>query len=188
MKPEAWLEEHGDCLYAYAIRRVRNVNAAEDLVQDTLLAAIESKDTFAGASSERTWLVGILKHKILQRYRRVVRDKRDIQDDIDPAFVEGLFSRRGTWKSGPGGWGGDPDSVPEAEEFRRALAECLFKLPRRIAEAFLLAEQHHLTTENLCQVLEVSATNVYAMLYRARSALRQCLERGWFGGGTNKGC
>ncbi|UCD76004.1 MAG: sigma-70 family RNA polymerase sigma factor [Phycisphaerales bacterium] len=188
MNPEFWLEEHGDCLFAYAAARVRDESTAEDLVQETLLAALESWATFAGKSSVRTWLVGILKNKILQHYRKDARQGGEIPEDLDPAVVEEQFNRLGKWKKSPAGWGRDPEKLPESDEFRRVLRDCLARLPGRVSEAFVLAEQHCLSTEKLCQILKASATNIYAMLYRARTALRTCLEHNWFRGKAGKEC
>jgi RNA polymerase sigma-70 factor (ECF subfamily) len=167
---------------------VRDESTAEDLVQETLLAGMESRERFAGKSSIRTWLVGILKNKILQHYRRDARKEQELTDAMDPAVVEDLFGKMGKWKTGPKAWAKNPDAVPESDEFRRILLACLQALPGRVAEAFLFAEQHSLTTEKLCKVLKASATNVYAMLYRARTALRQCLERNWFSTPSGERC
>src|SRR5215510_12490677 len=93
LDPTIWLERHGDYLYRYAMLRLRDSSAAEDVVQETLLAALKSAARFAGASSERTWLVGILKHKISDWFRR----QRETTDSINSD--EEFFDKDGFWKS-----------------------------------------------------------------------------------------
>src|SRR5262245_12855230 len=91
--PRSWVDEHGDCLYRYALVRVRTPEVAEDLVQETLLAAVRSQDKFAGRSSERSWLVGILKNKVVDYYRKLGRetsftDLEFLKDECSHKFVE----------------------------------------------------------------------------------------------------
>ncbi|MHC5028944.1 MAG: sigma-70 family RNA polymerase sigma factor [Planctomycetota bacterium] len=180
--PETWLEDHGDALYAYAVKRVRTADVAEELVQETLLAAITSYEAFEGRSTLRTWLTGILRNKILQHHRTASRSRETRFSELAEQGVEGQFTDRGKWRKGPGRWGGRPDRMQEDEEFLGVLERCLSKLPPRIAEAFLLVEQQQLTTDDVKSVLGATAANIHVMLYRARSGLRQCLERNWFGG------
>ena len=186
MNPATWLEEHGDYLYGYAMKRVRDGHAAEELVQEALLTALERQETFEGRSTVRTWLVGILKYKVLQYYRSESRGSGDVGDDLSGDFVESQFTKMGKWKKGPANWGQRPEAVPEAAEFREILEDCLFKLPDRTAEAFLLCEQQKLNGEKLSRVLEASVSQVYVILHRARAALRKCLELNWFGGKESK--
>ncbi len=186
--PESWLQEHGDVLFAHALGQVRDREVAEDLVQETLLAGIEAAGTFAGRSTVRTWLMGILRHKILQHYRRSRRKPLQLDAALPPEGVDEQFNRLGKWRRIPSRWKGDLDGLTERDEFLKAMTHCLDELPARIREAFLLSEQHRLAAEKICNVLDVTATNVYVMLYRARSALRKCLESNWFGGDAGKGC
>jgi RNA polymerase sigma-70 factor (ECF subfamily) len=106
--PERWLDDHGDALLGYACARVRDRDAAEDLVQETLLAAWRARASFAGKSSERTWLIGILKHKLADHWRRLAREPRGAAaletDAADGALIDALFddARRGHWRVPPG--------------------------------------------------------------------------------------
>ncbi len=179
--PETWLEEHGDILYACAMGRVHDEHVAEELVQETLMTAIERRATFEGRSTVRTWLVGILRFKVLQYFQQSSRRRETITDVIGPELVESQFTKLGKWKTDPQNWGQDPSNPPEVEELRGVLEQCLLKLPNRVAEAFLLVEQGEMACEQLGELLKATASNVYVMLHRARAALRKCLERNWFG-------
>jgi len=174
-----WLEEHGDALYAYALPRVRNPDVAEDLVQETFLGAIKAHKDFAGLSAERTWLIGILKHKLIDHLRKSVRQRPLSELDVD--VTEEFFDSHGEWKTSSPEWQGRPDALLEREEFREVLQDCLSKLPSRIAHLFWLREAEDVATEQLCQELGITPTNVWTMLHRARLGLRRCLGENWFG-------
>ncbi len=174
-----WLEEHGDALYAYAYRRTRRADVAEDLVQEALLAALANRESFDGRSSERTWLTGILRHKLMDHLRRAWR-QRPISE-IEEEASEELFDRSGHWKAMPPFWDETPGAQLENAEFRDVLHKCLEQLPPRTAQLFWLREAEEMETDALCQELEISPTNLWTMLHRARSALRQCLSVHWFG-------
>jgi RNA polymerase sigma-70 factor (TIGR02943 family) len=176
---ERWLDDHGDALYGYALLRVRRSEVAEDLVQETLLAALAGKDGFSARSAQRTWLIGILRHKIVDHFRKSSGGRSHAA--YDEANSPDLFDDRGAWKVAVPAWRGDPHSLLERAEFRDVLADCLTKLPGRVAEMFWLREAEGVETEVLCQELGVSAANVWTMLHRARSRLRQCLTLNWFG-------
>jgi RNA polymerase sigma-70 factor (ECF subfamily) len=180
--PDTWLDQHGDALYRYAIMRVRDPATAEDLVQETLLSALRAKDSFAGAAAERTWLVAILKNKIIDHYRRL-RHEAPLPESEDPdATIEAMFNEadEGHWTRMPAVWG-NPDAALEQAEFWRAFQLCLEGLPARQAQVFALTELDGLTTEDLCKVLDARPSNVWVMLHRARLRLRDCLEQSWFG-------
>jgi RNA polymerase sigma-70 factor (ECF subfamily) len=176
-----WLEEHGDALYAYALPRVRNADAAEDLVQETLLAALAGQERFAGQSAERTWLMGILKHKLIDHLRKSIRQRPLSELEID--VTSEFFTERGLWKISSPPWDGRPEAGVEQAEFQAVLQRCLSKLPSRLAELFWLREAEGVTTERLCQELGITPTNVWTMLHRARLGLRQCLNQNWFESG-----
>jgi RNA polymerase sigma-70 factor (ECF subfamily) len=176
--PAAWLSEHGDALFRYALLRLGSRSAAEDAVQETLMAALEARDSFAARSSERTWLFGVLKHKVLDQIRRAVRDEKPGAAESDPA--ERLFDQRGLWKAAPAKWGKDPAQTFERQEFWAVFFDCLDGLPPHMASAFTLRERGELEADKICKILGVTATNLWTMLHRARARLRECLESNWF--------
>ena len=185
MNPETWLDEHGDCLYGFALLRVRKQEAAEDLVQETLLAAIRSQDRFAGKSSIRTWLVGILKNKILDYFRKLGRetsftDLEFLQHEQSDRFQEGYWLH----DRGPQEW--DFDRKLDREEFWTTMRRCLSKLPPRVGDVFMLREVDQRSTREICSALSISQSNLWVMLHRARMALRGCLEMNWFGETSTK--
>jgi RNA polymerase sigma-70 factor, ECF subfamily len=185
--PERWVDAYGDYLYRYALTRLRNPKAAEDMVQETFLAALKARTTFSGRSSEKTWFVGILKHKIIDHFRKSSHEQpmSDFLTDKDDN-VEELFDREGRWKKPPAKWDTDPGKVIERDEFWVIFQNCLNKLQSKIADAFSLRELEGLETDEICEVLQVSKNNLWVMLHRARIQLRQCLENNWFGGGKSK--
>ncbi len=177
--PARWVEEHADQLFRYGIARLRQPEVVEDLVQDTFLAAFRAKGQFAGRSTERTWLIGILKRKIVDHLRRRSREQpaTDLVDCGQSA--ESLFDQQGNWNRPPGPWP-DPAVALESQEFRTVFAGCLGKLPERLADAFVLREVERLDSAEVCKVLNVSANNLWVMLHRARLSLCRCLEVRWF--------
>jgi RNA polymerase sigma-70 factor (ECF subfamily) len=179
--PDRWVRSHGDALYRYALLRLGDADRAEDVVQETLLAALRAKKRFAGQSSERTWLVGILRHKIADRLRQHFRDKPSSACGEEKEDSETFFRRDGVWLEKPRRWSGLPEDVLEEQEFWEVLRGCLAGLPPRLAEAFTLRELDDLDSPKTCDVLGVSATNLWTLLHRARLRLRKCLEIRWFG-------
>lgn len=183
--PERWLDEHGDALFGFAYLRLRDRDAAEDLVQDTLLAAWRGRASFAAHSSERTWLVGILKHKLADHWRRAGREQRHAAplgtEALDPELLDALFddARRGHWRAPPSAWS-DPDAALEQRQFWQVFNACVAALPPAQAQAFSLCELDGLRGEEACKAMGVAATNLWVMLHRARLRLRACLEKNWF--------
>jgi len=178
--PEQWVDEHGDALYRYAMSRLHQASSAEDVVQETLLAALKAQKNFAGSSPERTWLIGILKHKIVDWIRKESRE-RPIDDAESLDSLPGdLFDSKGHWRVGPQDWQVNPDKILEHKEFRGILRACLAHLPDRLRSAFSLRELEQEKTEEICKVLEVTPTNLWVMLYRARMSLQHCLNEKWF--------
>lgn len=180
LDPETWVDQHGDALYRYALFRVQDAQVAEDLVQETLMAALRARDGFAGRSSVRTWLFGILKHKIIDHIRKVSRERphEDIESLID--MSGDVFDEQGGWKASPNEWATDPALLFQQHQFLETLQTCLLALPPRLNQAFTLRELDGLSTEEVRKVLQVSATNGGVMLHRARMRLRECLDRKWF--------
>jgi RNA polymerase sigma-70 factor, ECF subfamily len=175
--PERWLNEHGDHLYRFALARVSSPDSAEDLVQETLLAALTAAASFAGQSSERTWLIAILKHKVVDWLRHVRKTRLCASLSDKDELVDDYYDRAGHGQMGPREWGCDPATLLERREFREALRQCLVCLPDRLREVFSLRVLDDLPADEVCQVLKISATNLWTLMHRARVRLLQCLER-----------
>jgi len=178
--PATWVDVYGDYLYSYAYHRTRDQSIAEDLVQETLLAALRAKDTFESRSSVKTWLTGILKHKIIDHIRK--RVKEEPCDDIEPLArsQDEFFDAKGKWEIKPAKWNADPQKLHEQKEFMDVVFRCLANLSSRIAHVFTLSSMDGLKTEEICKLLNISATNCWVILYRARMHMRRCLEKNWF--------
>ncbi len=175
--PATWLDRYANVLFQYALLRVRRRELAEDLVQETFLAALKSRDRFEGGSSEKTWLVAILRRKIADHIRQAGRRQTA---DLSEGQAAESFSRRGKWREGPSNWPGDPAQVLQDREFWGVFEKCLSQLPAAHADAFSLRELGQLSTSDACKLLSVSPSNLAVQLHRARLALRKCLERNWF--------
>ncbi|MFN2309750.1 MAG: sigma-70 family RNA polymerase sigma factor [Gammaproteobacteria bacterium] len=178
--PEGWLDAHGSALYRYAMQRLRDAHSAEEVVQETLLAALQARERFSADASVRTWLIGILKHKILDHFRHQARTVALTDSHGSEASYAGAvdenFTEDGHWRAGIAEWG-DPEVVLEQGQFWEVLHYCLERMPTRLARLFILREIMETETENICQELAITPTNVWTMLYRARLGLRQCLAR-----------
>jgi RNA polymerase sigma-70 factor, ECF subfamily len=168
-------------LLRYAALQLRDRDAAEDAVQETLLAALAGEKGFAGRSNLRTWLTGILKHKIVDHIRRASREQ-PLGDpaDGDASDFDALFDQRGHWIDPPQAWD-NPEGALEQGRLRTVLEDCLKTLPARTAQAFMMREHLGLDTPELCKELGVTPTHSWVLLYRARMALRLCLEKNGFG-------
>ena len=182
--PAHWLDQYGDYLYRYALMRVRDAAIAEDILQETLLAAFSSFQNHAGRSSERTWLVGIMKHKVIDYFRRVGR-MTQFQWTIDEEESES-FENSGPWRGhwredqAPVSWPVDAATVLESREFWEAFDRCLSQLPQQIAIAFTLREIDGLSANEICEILQITPNNLFVILHRGRAKLRQLLETEWF--------
>ena len=163
-------------LLRYAGLQLRDPHAAEDAVQETLLAALAGEASFGGRSNLRTWLTGILKHKIVDAIRKSSREAPAASEDE----FDALFDERGHWIEMPGAWA-DPEAALDQQRFFAVLEQCLKRLPDKIAQAFMMREHLGLDTGEICKELAVTPTHSWVLLYRARMALRECLTKEWFG-------
>lgn len=149
-------------------------------MQDALLAALESADTFQGRSQQRTWLIGILRHKVLDHFRRSrTRREQPLSSLKDGQGTLGLYSKRGKWSPSPKKWGHAPADILEREDFWRAYELCRSKLPSTFAECYILRELEGLAADEVCKILDITPTNLSVRMHRARLLLRHCLEENW---------
>jgi RNA polymerase sigma-70 factor (ECF subfamily) len=169
------LETERAYLLRYASLQLRDPHQAEDAVQETLAAALAGESGFEGRANLRTWLTGILKHKIVDTIRRAGREAPAASEDE----FESLFDERGHWVEMPAAWA-DPDASLEQKRFFATLEACLERLPQKIAQAFMMREHLGLETGEICKELAITPTHCWVLLYRARMALRECLNKEWF--------
>ncbi len=179
--PENWLNNYGDMLYRFALIRVRSEATAEDLVQETLLAGIQSFDKFSGQSSVSTWLTGILKHKIIDHFRKNRYDMQSLDDfDLGEDLLNSQFDHQGKWQVDLVEWA-TPDRSLNEQQFWQVFQQCLDRLPKKMADLLLLRTMGNVSSEDCCQVLGYETTNqLWVTLSRTRMKLRQCLDVKWF--------
>ena len=185
---EAAVEEmmtHGNTLYRYAISRVGDKTAAEDLVQETLVSAVKNLSGYQGEASMRTWLIGILRHKILDHYRWKTRHPGDqpAADDISSGDTDPWFTKLGVWRTDPNdgleALEDDPSRAVERSQLREALRFCIEHLPRSLYRVFVLRELEELEPEETCETAGISRDSLAVLLYRSRQSLRACLQKKW---------
>lgn len=182
--PSEWVDLYGDYLYRFALSRVNDPVLAEDLVQETFLAALKSRRNFKQRATAKTWLTAILKHKVIDCMRKRQRERIIDNEEALDRSLETYFNDEGDWRVHPHKWKNDPLNHYEQKEFLDILFDCLSNIPQRVARIFVLREMEGLKTEDICQVMQITTTNCWTMLYRARAALRSCLELNWFGSGS----
>ncbi len=175
------IHSHRNYLLRVAVLQLRDADLAEDIVQDTLIAALQGEAGFSGRSSLKTWLTGILKHKIVDAIRKKGREpamstlaEESRIEDFDP-----LFDDTGHWESPMSDWG-SPEVQLERQQFFDIVEFCLDKLPPNTARVFMMREVMELDGAEICKELSITSTNLWVILYRARVALRLCLEQHWF--------
>lgn len=174
LDPSAWVDRYGDSLYRYALSRLRDPEAAEEVVQQTFLAALRAKNQYTAAGSEGGWLMGILKRKIVDEIRR--RWRLSSGENAEGDLAETLFDEAGSWQPHVGSSCQQPSSRLERDEFWQMIRDCLSNLPQRQADAFVLRELEGLRSEEICKELAISSSNLWVLLYRARLRLSACIS------------
>ncbi len=188
LDPTDWLGEHGDYLYRYALVRVRDEAAAEDLLQETLLAAMGSYQSHEGRSSERTWLIGILKHKVIDHFRRIAKTPVFQVSNDEGCDEVNWFEKDGAWRGhwredqAPVSWPVGLVKLSESKEFWETFDRCLARLSPQMAIAFTLREIDGLSSAEICEILNVTPNKLWVILHRGRAKLRHFLEAEWFSG------
>lgn len=186
LDPKNWVDKYGDELFRHAAYVVGDRQIAEDLVQETFLAAWKGRSAFRGQASEKTWLLNILKHKIVDFLRKKYGRKEEIPTG-DDATLEQLFDAKGNWKVRFTKKAGDPFAAAERREFWQAFFRCLEALPDRWASAFALKELEGVKSDAICACLGISPQNFWVIMHRARLRLVHCLEVNWFRTDNDKG-
>lgn len=179
--PENWLNDYGDRLYRYALVRVRSEAIAEDLLQETFLAGIQAFDKFSGQSSISTWLTGILKHKIIDHFRKNRHESLSLSDsDLGEDLLNYQFDQQGHWDIDLIEWK-TPDNNLNDQQFWQVFQQCIDRLPQKMADLLLLRTLGGVSSEDCCKVLGFETTNqLWVTLSRTRMKLRQCLDVKWF--------
>ena len=186
--PIDWVDLYGDYLYNYTCFRIRDKSVAEDLVQETFLSALKGYDRFQGKSSVKTWLVTILKNKIIDYYRSAVSKEKNVEDIELYNETEDIYYKSGRWKDywditkDPVKKDFSPEEYVANKEFWKIFNRCLSDLPDSFKAVFVLREMEDKKTEDICNDLQLTSSNVQVIIHRARKQLRRCLEINWFGG------
>lgn len=175
---EYWVDEYSDSLYSWALYKTSSVEVAEDLVQETFLAAVQSFAKFEGKSNPKTWLFAILNHKINDHHRRNFRNPTIYDNSVFNQF----FAENMHWKpeETPQQWTDEAENLFDDSEFQAVFQDCLDNLPANWFSAVQLKYLEEKNGELICQELEISPTNFWQILHRAKLQLRKCLELNWF--------
>lgn len=186
LEPQQWVERYGDYLFNYAIVRVNDQEKAEDLVQETFLAGLKASKNFQGRSTERTWLISILKRKIIDTYRKQYSSKETSMGEYEQDISDRDFYRRedpfrGHWLEGKGPHSHSlmPEGEIEQEELMKIIQLCISLLPPNLASAFAMKMIDEEESDEICKELGISPSNLWVMLHRARLKMRSCVESKW---------
>ena len=167
-------------LLRFARLQLRNDTWAEDVVAETMLAALEKPDSFGGKSSLKTWLVGILKFKIIDCIRANSREvASSINCDEDAELEDLVFAPDGHFRAEADAWP-NPEQSLNSKQFLEVMDVCINDMPQTMGRVFLMREWMEFSTDEICTELAVSSANVWVLLHRARLRLRECLQQKWF--------
>ena len=185
LDPNNWVKNYADYLYNFAYYRVNNQELAEDLVQDTFLSGIKGKNTYKGEASEKTWLVSILKNKIIDYYKKAsTKNESPLQlnEEESPSY-DYFFDKKkmGHWQNNtsPKEWGDVSDSQTETKEFYKILENCLEKLPVKWKGIFSMSLLDDQDAKIVCKEFNLSSSNFWVIMHRAKLQVRECLEKNW---------
>lgn len=176
LNADQWVDRHGDTLFRYALSRLRDSEAAEEVVQETFVAAWGARDQYSGQGSEGAWLLGICKRKVIDHVRRRNRPDAAAGDDSGGDPSASLFDSKGNWRVDPRIAKGRPEATLEREEFWQALRGCLDGLPQRQSAVFTLREVDEMSSPEICKELGITSSNLWVLLHRARLFLTRCMK------------
>jgi len=179
LDPTKWVENYGDQMYHYTFKRVMGQEIAEDIVQESFLAALKGVQRFKGNSSEKTWLFAILKNKIIDHYRKKSKSSTSSLTIESPFMDDGLMLKHWEKDRGPGEWSPDYEKQEEKELFRKIFKLCLSFLPPKMSAVFSLKIIEECDSDQVCKELDISSSNFWVLMHRARLQLRECMEDKW---------
>ena len=179
VNPEIWVEVYHDFLFKYALSRLRDSDLAEEKIQETFLAALQSRKNFRGLASEKTWLISILKRKIYDHFRRISRDRQYNVTSPRACIWSDIFDSRRMNAVRSSIWFSDPSKAYEQKEFLKIMTYALSELPGRLAQVFILHEIVELSSQEICELMDISVCNLYVMMHRARKRMRHNLKLKW---------
>lgn len=179
LDPNNWVSLYADYLFNYAITRVDNQEMAKDLVQETFLSGVKGQANFRGQAAERTWLVSILKRKIIDYYRKInsIKGQKEVRMNF---YEEGENKGRWIEERVPQTWENQAEKEIENVELSNALEHCIDNLPEKYRVVFLLKTVQNFETEEICNELNITSSNLWVIVHRARLQLRKCMEEKWF--------
>ena len=179
LQPDNWVDQYADYLFNYAVSRVSDAEIAKDLVQETFFAGLNSAKNFKGDAAERTWLVSILKRKVIDHYRKINSKKGKAEVRINYSSDS---DAEGDWleQQVADPFSKDGDNILENEELGLVIQDCITKLPQKQALVFKLKTIQGMSTEDVCNELDINPSNLWVMIHRARTALMGCLNENWF--------
>jgi RNA polymerase sigma-70 factor (TIGR02943 family) len=185
LKPAEWVKTYADYLYSLALIKVSNKETAEDLVQETFLSAFKAKDAFKNESSEKTWLTAILKNKIIDYYRKrdILKEVSSYISDTEKGFDEHFFDEHnGHWlmDAGPLAWRELADAKVNSNEFNKIVQYCIQKMPTKLVPVFVAKFLDEAESDFICKEFNITASNYWVIIHRAKVLIRSCLEKNWF--------
>jgi RNA polymerase sigma-70 factor (ECF subfamily) len=180
LNPDEWVDKHGDYLFNYAYSRVQSRELAEDLVQETFVAGLRAMKSFQGRSSEITWLISILKRKVIDHYRKMSSNKEITSSEFTRPFQkDGVYEGHWIMDRAPKEWPSDLDDPLHQKEFRIILEKCMSHLPDKLRAVFVLKFIEEINSDEVCKELDCTPSNLWVMMHRARLRLRECIELKW---------
>ena len=179
LSPNLWIDNYADYLFNYTVVRVNDGDLAKDLVQETFFAGLKSAKNFQGKATERTWLVSILKRKIIDYYRKINSKKGQAEVKMN-FYDEGEY--KGNWieERVPQNWKNESEKAIENEELKNQLDSCIDNLPEKYAIIFRLKTIQGFETKEVCKELDITPSNLWVIIHRSRTQLRKCMEDNWF--------
>lgn len=179
LHPDKWVDHYADYLFNYAVVRVNNKDLSKDLVQDTFFSGLKSARNFEGRSSEKTWLTAILKRKVIDHYRKINSKKGQAEVRVN---FHNDGENEGNWleERVPQRWSASLEKNLENEELKAQLDSCIDNLPEKYAMVFRMKTIQEFDTQEICKELEITASNLWVIIHRARTQLRKCMEDHWF--------